>query len=567
MKIKVREIINSIIPKYVYTGTKNVFNLNITDRFKYLILPVRIVAPVVSGPNTNFLLFYDGGTGPWPWNYDIRVMPGRNDVAAFNALGAQRMPFTQLSDPYYLWVEDGLPGQTTGWTNTTPAGSLRYGEDYDTSAFNFVTTREINGLVRALVLQGVTASDTKYIYINWFEGQRDIGHYGFGTMTGPSDAVDLVTFDSGTSYVEQPRGVISQNNQGKTQKQNFTELSNTIAKVFDGGTGTDGVYFQGLRYYFPNCKFGVYNWPTWNYYFSDGLNNLNITNGDLQNRINFYADAFVNGMSAALNSFDMLMPSFYSALNSPYWNRVRNIQGMSLCVAINNKLTQQGKPTKKIIPFVWPQYDTIATGTPYQDISYAGTPYDYDYIPPFTIMTNDDMSYEALDPIVSEGGDGATVWLGGAYRTLQIMGRAVDGQYEDAAPQADFRKWPFLHPGGSTAGINQWSDKSLYRQAISAHYNYTRGVCLGITGNRWWWASAGTTTAPSAAETYTPPEWLPLGISLAPYGNKVAYTNGTSVTGATSSDATLNIIREVLEDSKYRMLTEFIDLWNTKYNG
>jgi len=238
---------------------------------------------------------------------------------------------------------------------------------------------------------------------------------------------------------------------------------------------------------------------------------------------------------------------------------------MSLCVAINNKLTQQGKPTKKIIPFVWPQYDTIATGTPYQAITYAL--YTNEYIPPFTIMTNHDMSYESLDPIVSGGGDGATVWLGGAYRTLQIMGRVVDGENEDTAPQAEWRKWPFLHPGGSTAGINQWSDKSLYRQAVSAHYNYMKGVCLGITGNRWWWASAGTTTARSAAETYTPLEWLPLGISSEPYGNKVAFSNGASVTGATSSDATLNIVREVMEDSKYRMLSEFIDLWNTKYNG
>lgn len=564
MKIKIREILNTIIPKYVYTGRKNIFNLNITDRFKYLILPVRIVAPTISGLNSNFLLFYDGGTGPWPWNYDIRTMPGRNEVATFNALGAQRMPFVQLSDPYNLWVTDGLPGQTTGWTGYTAGKSLRYGEGYDTSAFNYVTTREMNGLVRSLVLQGITASDTRYIYINWTEDHRDIGNFGFGVMTGPSDNVDLITFD-GTNYIEQPRAIIAQNNQGKTNRQNFTELSNTIAKILTGGTGTDGVYFQGLKYYFPKCKFGVYNWPTWNYYFSDGKNNLDITESDLQNRINFYADAFINGMSAALDSFDMLMPSFYSALNSPYFNRVRSMQGVSMCVAINNKLKQQGKPTKLIIPFVWPLYDTIATGGPYQDVSYPGIT--YDYIPPYTVMSNNDMSYEQLDPVVSGGGDGVTVWISGAYLTLQIMGRVTDGQYEDTTPQPSWRKWPFLHPGGSTAGINQWSEKSILRQAISAHYNYTRGVCLGITGNRWWWATASQTTFAGPAEQYTPLEWLPLGLSLAPYGNKVAYTNGTADRGATSADSTINIVREVLENSKYRMITNFINLWNTKYNG
>ena len=47
MKIKVRETVNTIIPKYVYTGRKNVFNLNVTDKFKYLILPVHITAPTL----------------------------------------------------------------------------------------------------------------------------------------------------------------------------------------------------------------------------------------------------------------------------------------------------------------------------------------------------------------------------------------------------------------------------------------------------------------------------------------------------------------------------------------
>jgi hypothetical protein len=561
MKLKIREIINSIVPKYVYTGSKSIFTLKLITTLKYLTLPVRITPPLIK--NNPYLVFYDGGTGPYPGDYDIRNMAGRNEVAAFNALNAMRMPFVTLSDPYYLWITDGSSGQTTGWSATTPTSSLRYAEGYDTSAFNYVTTREINGLVRSLVLQGITANDTRYIYINWTEDHRDIGNFGFGSMTGPSNSIDLITFD-GTNYIEQPRALISENNQGKTNSQNFTELSNTIAKILIGGTGTDGVYFRGLKYYFPKCKFGVYNWPVWNYYFHDGKNNASITQQQLQDRINFYTNAFVNGMSGAIDALDMFMPSFYCSLNSPDMNRLRSTQGVALCVAINNKLIQQGKSAKKIIPFVTPLYNTISTDTPYSRQSYET---EYYYTPPSTVMLDQEMNYQQLDPIVSGGADGATIWLGSAHVTLQVMGRVTNGGSEDTAPQASSRKWPYLHPNGTTLGINQWSEKSMLRQAISAQYNYIKGVCLGITGNRWWWASAGTTTARSAAETYTPLEWLPLGISLSPYGNKVAYSNGTSVTGATSSNATLNIVREVLEDSKYRMLTEFIDLWNTKYNG
>jgi len=38
MKIKIRETLNTVTPKYVYTGRKNILNLNIIDTFKYLIL-------------------------------------------------------------------------------------------------------------------------------------------------------------------------------------------------------------------------------------------------------------------------------------------------------------------------------------------------------------------------------------------------------------------------------------------------------------------------------------------------------------------------------------------------
>jgi len=40
MKIKIREWSNLAIPKYEYTGNKNIFTLKITDKYKWLTLPV-----------------------------------------------------------------------------------------------------------------------------------------------------------------------------------------------------------------------------------------------------------------------------------------------------------------------------------------------------------------------------------------------------------------------------------------------------------------------------------------------------------------------------------------------
>lgn len=509
------------------------------------------------------LLFYDGIL-EWPFSYDSRNMTGRKDNTSWNALGAQRMPFMSTIDPYFLRVYDsydGIPGLTTGWTSTTPENSLRYNEGYDISAFNFVTTREVNGLVRTLVLQGVTATDTKYIYINWFEDHRDLGNFGFVSMTGPTDNIDTVTING--VQMEQPRGLISENGTGKTNRENFAELGRTIAKLFNGGTGTDGVTFNGLRYYFPKCKFGVYSWPMWNYYFKDGQNIASVTGAELSNRMEFAANAFVNGISGSIDALDMLMPDFYCVLNSAYMNRLRCQQGINFCKRINEKLKELGKSPKLIIPFISPVFWTIGTGGPYQASVSGGIT--YQYIPPLTVLLNEDMNYQEIDPIVTEGGDGATIWLSASYAAVQIMGRTMDGTDEDSTPQPDWRKWPFLHPGGTTFGINQWTYKSMYRQAISAHYNYTKGVCLGVTGNRWWWNSASPNTTPSAAETHTPSEWLPLGTSLAPYGNKRAFSAGPYDPGAISNPGTITVIDEVLEDAKERMINEFVTVWRNKY--
>jgi len=516
------------------------------------------------------LIFYDGSTGGITQIYDIRQMSGggRAPVAAYEAMGAKYMPYVQNIDPYYLWYYDkidGIPGLTTGWKGgLTANGSLRFGEGYNTNAFNYVTSREIDNIVRLLVLQGVTASKTEYIYINWFEDHRDVGHFGFGVMTGPTDSVDIIstTVDNNGITFQQPQALISQDNQGRTVRQNFTELAYTIAKIFDGGTGTDGVYFHGLRHYFPKCKFGVYNWPVWGYYFQDGSGNVlgnNVSVANIQSKIDFYADAWIKGMSGAIDSFDMWMPSFYSSLNSPDMNRIRVIQGVSACVKINELLSAAGKPKKLIIPFVSVFYNTIATGNPYSRQTYET---EYYYTPPWTIQTDANINYEQLQPIMNGGGNGIAIWQNTATNRWIVAGRITNGQNEDTAPQPEWRKWMFNHPGGTTAGINQWSDKTMLRQAISAQYNYLKGVCLGATGNRWWWATASQNTFAGPVEQYTPSEWLPLGLSLAPYGNKVAYYNGTADRGATSSFETQQIIDYVLEDAKVRMIQTAKSLWS-----
>jgi hypothetical protein len=53
MKLKIREIFNTIIPKYNYFGNKNIFSIKITDQFKYLTLPVRISSPSINRVNLN----------------------------------------------------------------------------------------------------------------------------------------------------------------------------------------------------------------------------------------------------------------------------------------------------------------------------------------------------------------------------------------------------------------------------------------------------------------------------------------------------------------------------------
>lgn len=48
MKIKIREIVNKIIPKYIYAGKKDILNLNVTDQFKYLVFSLKLAAPNIT---------------------------------------------------------------------------------------------------------------------------------------------------------------------------------------------------------------------------------------------------------------------------------------------------------------------------------------------------------------------------------------------------------------------------------------------------------------------------------------------------------------------------------------
>ena len=492
MKVKVQEISQIVVPKYVTNG--NILTLKVSDKFKNLILPVKITPPFIS--KLNFLLFYDGITGDGSYT----VVEGRKQSAEFNSLGAKFMPFLQLSDSYYL-----DPTRTTGWT----AGSPYY----------YVTSKEIPFLVQSLVQQGLTASSDAYVYINWWEDERDFILYG--GYTGPV---------------------------GQTAAAEHALLSKTMASIIVGGTGSDGSTFFGLKHYFPNVKWGYYNQPKWPYYFGNDVYPANIWYqekiGGITAILNHAADVFLSATDL-VNAIDMLMPDVYSAINSQKLNRKRTEQAVSLCKIINNKLVQQGKTPKLIIPFISPIYLTEQTGTPYTINNYEPVFPNDQYTPPDTIMLDDDMLYEQIDPLVYSKSDGATIWVGAAYRAKQILGRGITGMDEDV-PWGT-QSWRL----GPTAGVTSpWSYKSTSRQAISAYYNYINGVCMGITGNRWWWRAGPET------ETYTPIEWLPLSTNKA-----------YPATGCTSGITATHIVETILEDTKRRTINNFIQSWKNYYNG
>ena len=490
MKLKLRYLSDSVIPRFYYAANDSIIGLKISSDVKYTTLFVNINTPI------NFIpfIFYDGSTADLN---DYTRASSRRQSAELDALGAQFMYFIELQDSY--WLSGACA--SIGWTDGSP--------------YDYITHKEIPYLVQSLCEQGLTASSTdKYVYVNWHEDSREFVLYG--GYTGPD---------------------------GLVAASEHTKLVRTMGQLFNGGTGYDGISFYGLKHYFPGVAWGMYNAPRWTYYFGNDVgqyaNIWNVSPEQTTQFINHAADVFISDPEL-VDSIDMLMPSVYSVINSPELNRVHSEQATRLCTAINTKLKAQNKKPKLIIPFITPLYLTSHTLRPYEitigDSSAPATK----YIPPYSFMTNDDMSYETIEPIIENEADGMIIWLSSSYREKQILGR--DPKQSEDVPLGEEASWRM----GPTAGItNPWSMKSVSRQAISAYENYTRGVCMGITGSRWWWA-----TEVSGA-TFTPAEWLPLS------------TNKTApAAGATSGITAQAMVERILEDSKKRAINVFKTVWD-----
>jgi hypothetical protein len=511
MKVKIREIFENINYSSIEDSDFNFYKIKITDKFKWLTLPVKII-PIKIDRTFTGLIFYDGTTGDWSYN----VEEGRtSDPTIESATKADYMFYLQLSDPYYYKGQVVTPGDYSGigWTSGTP--------------FYYVRKQEVDYMVEVMKLQGATSTTKGYGYINWTEDNREF--IIFNGYTGPPGVVGGVN-----------RTV-----------EDHQLLSRTMAKYLVGGTGIDGISFHGLKYYFPNISFGFYNNPTWSYQ-SDAMWVSDVAT--INNALNVAANVFCSATDL-VDAIDLLMPSLYSSVNSRDFNMIRAEQNMKLCNLINEKLVEQGKSVKKIIPFVTPFYNTVATCTPYATFQYA-TAYSsyarvmhgitlmkYYYLPPNTVMSDSDLRYEAYDPIISNGGDGATIWLGQAYRYKQIRGRTGIGLSEDISiGLTECRK-------GVTGATANFTLKDTYRQAVSAWTNYTNGVCMGITGYRWWYKELPGSTA------YTPPEWCPL-TENQPLGS----------TGISSTE-TGEFVEIFLHDMLVRNINTFQTAWIELKNG
>lgn len=505
MKVKIQEITNKVTPKYVFDGVKSIFSLKIIDGFKWLTLPVKIISPQIDR-SKQFLIFYDGITADsatYPFtSLDQLVTDGRAPSSVYESMGARFMPYVQLADPYFLDQT-----KTAGWTSGSP--------------YNYITKKEVLGLVQSLVLQGITSTTDGYVYVNWHEDSRE-----------------FILFPSGNGYTGPANA---------TETQQHTILARTMASVLVGGTGTDGITFNGLKYYFPQIKWGFSDQPKWPFYFGSDVYPANIWQiSDAQKTqiMNHAANVFLSDPEL-VDAIDMLMPHAYSPVNNRNFVRRHSEHVVELCKIINNKLVEQGKAPKKIIPMSSPIYLTSQTGYPYTVFNYEPAFPNHQYVPPDTIMLDSDIIYEQADPLVRSGADGTIIWLSNAYRSRQILGRP-QSTTEDI-PWGD-ASWKI----GPTMGVtNPWSPKSTGRQAISAHENYIKGICMGITGNRWWWANElpGVTT-------HTPVEWLPLST------NK-AYPTA----GATSGITAAEVVQRVLEDVKTRTINIFKDMVSLYSNG
>lgn len=465
---------------------------------KYTILPLDVFFRSTVLKNSNFLLFYDGTTGG---SYSDRVL---------DDLGARFMPYVQLTD--------------AGWTAGTP--------------FYTVTTKGITGMVKKFIERGLTYSSKGYAYINWSEDNREF--ILFDGHTGPPGYVN------GTYRTVADHRLLQQ----------------TMATYLVGGTGSDGNTCFGLKHYFPGVSFGFYNIPPW--WRSDTMWNGNAAQVDAS--ISFAANV-VAGCTALMDAVDILMPSLYSSVGSRVMSMVRAEQATKLCTRINDRLILAGKAPKKIIPWATVMYNTIATNDPYTEITYypngnsyyavnyrdiwlLGDGVQFKYTPPYTVMSNTDIDYETFTPIIQNGAHGVVMWSP-IYEWLNWATTSTDTDKVISGPyvsDSGVRGWGAGYKRGVTGATAVWSEKDLLRQAFSANLNYTQGVCMGITGNRWWWQEISGSTA------YTPTEWYPL------QGNEGITTQNTNLSIPTTTE-TINKIKIMLYNALKGHIKTFVSSW------
>ena len=286
---------------------------------------------------------------------------------------------------------------------------------------------------------------------------------------------------------------------------------------------------------------------------------------EVDNSITFAANV-VAGCTALMDAVDMLMPSLYSSVGSRIMSNIRAEQATKLCTRINDKLVLAGKPPKEIIPWATVMYNTVATNGPYTEINYnpgsnsyyavnnfpvwiLGFGIDFKYTPPYTVMSSDDIIYETYTPIIQNGAHGVVIWS----PIYEWVNWASNDDEKDAVVSQPYmdgavRKWNAGYKRGVTGATAIWSEKDMLRQAFSAHLNYTQGVCMGITGNRWWWQEISGSTA------YTPVEWYPL------QGNEGITTQNADIT-VTTTENTINTIKNMLHTALKDSIKAFTSTW------
>lgn len=560
MKIKILEHNFSSAPKFKYFGVRSILEIDIKDKLKFITLPVGVGA--VNNPwdlnyvpsiASDLLIFHDGAPGvPIGYYSYAPELPYQGHIDR----GSQYMYTLQIGDPYYAYREKyGVYDVSYGWTAGTP--------------FDWFTEKQIWGWKEKLEKLGATPETKGYAYINWTEDHRDM--LQFEGWKGPGEG--MKPGEAGKVYVSSGTQIRSLEEYDRFQK--------AVAKHFIGGTASDtGEFVHGLRHYFPGISFGIYNSPRW---WMNGDEMVYGDKGMVEDRIDSTAEKIVNHAPDFLDAVQMLMPDIYSIVNSAVTIRCRSAQGTMLAKKINEKLIARGKQPKQIIAFITPFSWTDHTGGPYwtskytvNSNSFVSKKYNvfkvnWNYEPPYTRLLSEDLAYRMIEPAIEEGADGAIIWMGQSYRLKQIAGRTL---YCNPSPipcyEDEVLSGPVLNPNGTpkldAAGNLQWtsswrkgitmqptiwSEKDCWRQSISADLNYQAGVCMGITGNRWWYNELKGSTL------HTPPEWLPLqGRERFGYGNQPIGSTGMS------SPATIQLIDQYLTG----VVTNTIEVWKSNWN-